>query len=219
MTFSSLVNASSVQFRDPVHTSALSRTMYLWCMRPSSPPIARVGTERPSITRGSPLGGRGGPGARRSRLKTTRTWTPLRRASLSTVGLGKYRDASDRVVESSLRQSPVDELEEPRDIYRLGEVRVGSGGEEVLDLAGGGVGADHDHRDGASRRVGLKVPQQLMARHVGQVKVEQDQVGPVLTSEIQPDASLHGGEQGEPGPAIQGPLDELEVGQVVLDVE
>ena len=43
--------------------------------------------------------------------------------------------------------------------------------------------------------------------------------GLVLASEVQPQAPLHGTEQDQAGPVVEGPLDEPEVGQVVLDVQ
>jgi hypothetical protein len=43
-TFSSRVNASSVQFSDPVHTDEPSRITYLWCMRSGTPGISFTGT-------------------------------------------------------------------------------------------------------------------------------------------------------------------------------
>ena len=45
-----------------------------------------------------------------------------------------------------------------------------------LDLGRAGVGADDHHRDRGGRRVGPQPAQHLVAGHVGQVQVEQDQV-------------------------------------------
>src|SRR6266498_1732803 len=78
---------------------------------------------------------------------------------------------------------------------------------------------DQDSGPGPARWIALKVPQHLLAGHVGQVQVQQDEVGLVLASEVQPQAPLHRTEQDEAGPVVEGSLDEPEVGQVVLDVQ
>ncbi len=59
MTFSSRVHESSVQFVEPVHTAAPSRTTYLWCMRSGTPGMAAVGKGIASSVSGSVLGGGG----------------------------------------------------------------------------------------------------------------------------------------------------------------
>jgi hypothetical protein len=63
ITFSSRVHESEVQFIEPVHTAAWSRTMYLWCMRSGSPGMAAVGNGSDSIRLGCVCGG-GGTGTR-----------------------------------------------------------------------------------------------------------------------------------------------------------
>jgi len=77
-TFSSRVHESSVQFVEPLHTAAPSRTTYLWCMRSGSPGIARNGTPSVSSSDGSVRGGGGSGLTARSpsSLKAMRTVTP-----------------------------------------------------------------------------------------------------------------------------------------------
>ena len=58
-TFSSRVHESPVQFVDPVHTEAPSRTTYLWCMRSGTPGIATVGNGSDAMKSGSVRGGGG----------------------------------------------------------------------------------------------------------------------------------------------------------------
>ncbi len=77
ITFSSRVNASSVQFVEPVSTRAPSAIAYLWCISAPRSCRPRVGTSSPSIASGSAIIGRGADGASlRSTLKITRTVTP-----------------------------------------------------------------------------------------------------------------------------------------------
>lgn len=49
----------------------------------------------------------------------------------------------------------------------------------------------------------MKVPQYLLPGEGRQVQIEEDEVGLVLTSKIQPEASLHCGEQNEPDPPLR----------------
>jgi hypothetical protein len=70
------------------------------------------------------------------------------------------------------------------DIERFGEVLVRSGGEQPLDLPAGGIRADHDHRDARSVRVALQLLEDHIAREVGQVQFEQDQIRAVLAGEL-----------------------------------
>jgi hypothetical protein len=51
------------------------------------------------------------------------------------------------------------------------------------------------------------------------VEVEQDQVGMVLAGQVEAELRAHGGDQADAGAVAEDPLDQLEVGQVVLDVE
>ena len=58
-TFSWSVQASWVQFVEPVQTLSPSRTTYLWCIRSGIPGIPRVGKGSDSIRSGRVLGGGG----------------------------------------------------------------------------------------------------------------------------------------------------------------
>ena len=65
ITFSWRLHESSVQFVEPDHTSVVSRTTNLWCIRSGMPAIARVGMGSASIAWGLVSGGGGtgiGPG-------------------------------------------------------------------------------------------------------------------------------------------------------------
>ncbi len=61
ITFSCLVQASSVQFVEPVQTEALSRITYLWCIRSGTPAIANasIGSDSISVSSGEAGGGTG----------------------------------------------------------------------------------------------------------------------------------------------------------------
>ena len=59
ITFSCLVQESSVQFVEPVQTVSPSRTTNLWCMRSGTPAIARAGTPSDPMRAASGSGGGG----------------------------------------------------------------------------------------------------------------------------------------------------------------
>ena len=63
------------------------------------------------------------------------------------------------------------------------------------DLRGGGVGGDHHHGDVAGPRIGLQSVEQLRARHVGEVEVEEHEMGAVLACQLEPQAPRHRGEE------------------------
>ncbi|MGH2656738.1 MAG: hypothetical protein ACRDIZ_08610 [Actinomycetota bacterium] len=81
------------------------------------------------------------------------------------------------------------------DIERFGQVGLGPGRHELADLALRGIGADHHHRDLPSGGVGLEGIQDLSPEHVGQLKVEKDHIGAVLSGKIKPHPTVHGGDQ------------------------
>ena len=58
-TFSCRDHESSVQFIDPVQTSAASRITYLWCIRSGMPAIGLLSTGSEAINRASGSGGGG----------------------------------------------------------------------------------------------------------------------------------------------------------------
>jgi len=68
-------------------------------------------------------------------------------------------------------------------------------------------------------RVGLEASQDLLAADVGQVQVEQDQVGLVLACQAVDELALGGGEQPHPAPLAEQAFDQAQVGGVVLHVQ
>ena len=116
-TFSSRVHESRVQFVEPVHTAAPSRTTYLWCMRSGSPGIARSGTPSCSSSDGSVRGGGGSGLTARSPswLKAMRTATPraaaarIAPATVSPTGPGQAHVVEGDVERALRRAEPADE--------------------------------------------------------------------------------------------------------------
>ena len=53
ITFSCRVQASSLQFVEPVQTASPSRIMYLWCIRSGTPAIASASTGSDAISSSS----------------------------------------------------------------------------------------------------------------------------------------------------------------------
>ena len=86
-------------------------------------------------------------------------------------------------------------------------------------MAGAGVRADDHHGDRRGRWVVAESLQDLLAAQVGQVQVQKHDGGVVLTGQFQAQAAVHGGDDVDVGPLGQDPLDQGEVGQVVLDVQ
>jgi hypothetical protein len=89
----------------------------------------------------------------------------------------------DRVVRSVLAERLVDQCEELADVQRLGQVGDGAGGQETLDLTLGCVGADDDDGDRGRLRVVAQLLEDLVARDVGKVEVEQDEGRVVLAGQ------------------------------------
>ena len=67
----------------------------------------------------------------------------------------------------------------PRGVAQIegfGQIVDGASGAEPGDVVGHGVRADHHHRDVLGEALGLKPGEQVLAAHVGQVQVQQDQI-------------------------------------------
>ena len=86
-------------------------------------------------------------------------------------------------------------------------------------MSGGRVGADHDHRDVAGLRRFLQAPQHFVPRNIRELEVQQDQVWIVLAGQVERELPLHDREEPHLWAMDQKTFDELDVGQVVLDVE
>src|SRR6266702_5419440 len=82
----------------------------------------------------------------------------------------------------------VDEVEEAPDADGFGEVGVGACAEKPVDPYLAGICADDDDGCVACGWVGLDAVEQFFAGHVGQVQVEQDQVGMVVGGEVERDS-------------------------------
>jgi hypothetical protein len=113
----------------------------------------------------------------------------------------------------------VEHLEELLDVQRFGQEAARPLLKQPLDQAGAGVGAEDDHRDPGRPGAGLEAAQDRLPGHVGQVQVEQDQVGVVVGGQVQAELGPHGRDQPDARAAAQDPLHQPEIGQVVLDVE
>ena len=85
---------------------------------------------------------------------------------------------------------------------------------------GGGVGADDDHRDARGRRVVAQLAAAPRRRgcRAGAGRAGSS-VGLVLAGELEAEPALHRGDQLDAGGGVEDPLDEPQVGEVVLDVE
>ena len=58
-----------------------------------------------------------------------------------------------------------------------------------------------------------------LAADIGEMEVEQDELRSVLARELDAEAALHCGDQVHVVPVVEDVFDELDVGEVVLDVE
>src|SRR5712691_8362178 len=116
-------------------------------------------------------------------------------------------------------QGLVHEGQHLSDVERLGQIFARPLIQEPFDLPRGGVGAQDHDGDPPGQRVGRQPGQDLAAVQIGYVKVEKDEVGAVVASQLEPAGSLHGGQERLRGPARHYPLQQSEVGEVVLDVE
>src|SRR5215217_1609681 len=114
---------------------------------------------------------------------------------------------------------PVEHLQQLPDVERLGQEAARPLLEQPLDEPGPGAGGEDHHPDPGRPRAGLEAAQDRLPGHVGQVQVEQDQVGVVVGGQVEAELGPHGRDQAHARPAAQDPLDRAQVGQVVLDVE
>ena len=90
--------------------------------------------------------------------------------------ISRYATASSELATGAHRL--VDDPEKFRDIERLGKITVRAGRHQALDLAGGGVGADDDNRNVTRELVVLpQARQDFVAAQVGQMKIEQNEIG------------------------------------------
>src|SRR5205807_9580634 len=66
---------------------------------------------------------------------------------------------------------------------------------QPLNLPGGRVGADHDHRDVAGLGRFPQAPQHFVPRNIRELQVQQDQVWIVLAGQVERELSLHDREE------------------------
>ena len=117
----------------------------------------------------------------------------------------------------ALRERRVHGAEQIAHVERLDQVVDRSELAHHALLIRGAVGA-HDHDgDPGRHRVGLKAPQHFGPGLVRQVKVQQDEVGLVLASQVKSERAMHRSEQSHVATASEHVLDERQVGEVVLD--
>ncbi|MEZ5263508.1 MAG: hypothetical protein R2755_17475 [Acidimicrobiales bacterium] len=91
--------------------------------------------------------------------------------------------------------------EQPVELDRLGEVVVGAGGEQPFDVAGGGVGGQHHHGRGGRGGVAAQQAEHLFAVEIGQVQIQQHQVGLLRHRQLEAEPAVHGGDEPHPGQA------------------
>jgi hypothetical protein len=118
-----------------------------------------------------------------------------------------------------MRQELIDDPEEFADVEWFGEIRASSGSLKPLDLARGCVGAQYDDRNRTRQRVVSKLLQHDVTIDVGQVKIQQDECRPMLPGELEAQATLHRRNDVDVAALNKYPLDEREVGEIVLNVE
>ncbi len=70
----------------------------------------------------------------------------------------------------------------------FGQIVTGTGGAEALDLRSRGVGADHYEGDLRRAGIGAQLAEDFVALKVGQVEIEQDQIGQMLAREFKAEA-------------------------------
>src|SRR5690606_29317141 len=97
--------------------------------------------------------------------------------------LAAAREPDDR--DEELVDLP-DHRHEPVEVDGLGHVRVGEQLVAAQDVLLGGGRGEHHHRDGAQLRIALDLLQDLAAVVLGQVEVQQDQVGAGLVGVLAP---------------------------------
>ena len=115
--------------------------------------------------------------------------------------------------------SLVDDSKEFLHIERFREVGAGPCRHQALDLARGGVGADDDHGMSRVAFVALQAREHLPAGQIGQVQIQQDQIGGMLAGQLDSQLALHRGDELDVGLVGQHLLDQREIGKVVLDIE
>ena len=104
-------------------------------------------------------------------------------------------------------------------IQGLGQVGAHPGRQEPLNLPGGGVGAQDDHRRLPELGIAVELTQHLFSRDIGEVQVQQNQVWPVLSRQRESKTSLHRGDELDPWAPGHRSLHQAQVREVVLDVE
>src|SRR2546423_9965799 len=113
----------------------------------------------------------------------------------------------------------VDHAEKFDDVERFGEIITRSCGHKPLDLVRRSIRAD-DYDRNVARKVVLAEPREdFVAAKIGQMEVEQNEIGQMLARQIESEASLHGGEQLNVRLLGEHLFDESEIRQVVFDIE
>src|SRR5580698_8452707 len=113
----------------------------------------------------------------------------------------------------------VEQLAELGELDGLGEVGERAAGQQAADDAAGGVGGKDDHGDGGGDRISLELVEYLVSLQVGQVQVEQDDVGHVPDGAFDAGPARYRGHQPGTRPASQVPGYHLDVRRVVLNAE
>ena len=153
---------------------------------------------------------------RRRRPTTGRAATGLTRRAVDTA---RRHEGSPDPGQPRPRRHGLDHPEELSDVDGLGEIGGHADVAESLDLRRGGVGGHHDDGDLLGTGIGLERVEQVGPRHVGEVEVEEDQMGSVLTSQFDAEAPRHRRQQLHETRTGEDLLDQFEVGEVVLDVQ
>ena len=73
-----------------------------------------------------------------------------------------------------------DGIEKFSDLIWFRNVGAGSLLAELFGTPLHGVCADHDHGDMAGGRIGFELMENLIAPHVGEIEVEEDQIGAIV---------------------------------------
>jgi hypothetical protein len=95
----------------------------------------------------------------------------------------------------------VEEGEEFADVDGFGQVGLCAGGDEALQLTGGGVGAEDGNRHVGGFGVGSKGLEHVDAVDVGQVQVEHDHRGFAGSGQFQAEPAVAGGQHAPAGAA------------------
>src|ERR1700731_2121381 len=113
----------------------------------------------------------------------------------------------------------LDHPEEFLHIERFRKVSARAGGHEAFDLARGSIRADYHYGDVTGRLIALETGEDFPSRQIGQVEVEQNDIGRMLAGELDAKLSLHCGD--ELGLRFLGEhlLDESQVREIVFHVK